>query len=292
MEYDLIIIGGGPASFTAAIYAARYKLKTLIISKEPGGYLNKIFEIENFPGYYKISGIDLKNKFLEQIKKYSIEILSEVVTNIKKGFTVITNTKQLKTKTIILALGNERKKLGLKNEEELFGKGISYCATCDSPLFKNKDVAVIGGSYSAVKTALLLSKYAKKIYIIFRKPELKGDLLEIEQVKKDPKIELVKNANVKEIKGTNFLESLVLDTKKEIKVQGLFIEIGAIPLTALTSKLNIKTDERRFIIVNKDKETNVKGVFAAGDITDSDLKQIITACSDGAIAATSAYDYI
>ncbi len=290
---DLIIIGGGPASFAAAIYAARYELKTLIISKDPGGYLNQIHKIENYPGFKEISGLELKEKFLEHVKKYNIEIIQDTVTNIEKGFIVHTKGKKFETKTIILALGNERKKLNLKNEDKFLGKGVSYCYTCDAPLFKNKTVAIIGGSYSAVKAALLLSKYADKIYIIFRKPELRGDILEIEKVLKDKKIELIPNTNALELKGANSLSSIVLDNKKELNIQGLFIEIGSVPSKFLTSKLKIKTNKKCFIIVNKDKETNVKGVFAAGDITDSNnLKQIVNACSDGAIAATSAYDYI
>ncbi len=295
-EYDLIIIGGGPASFSAAIYAARYKLKTLLITKELGGYLNKIHLIENYPGFKEISGLELAQKFKDHINKYNIPIIEKEVIDIKKHnnhFLIITkDNKEFKTRTIILALGTEKRKLNLKNEDKFIGKGISYCYICDAPLTKDKLVAVVGGSDSAVRAASLLVKYAKKVYILYRKEKLRGEPLEVEKILKNPKVEFIKNVNIKELKGDNFLKSVILDNNKEINLDYLFIEIGSIPSTDLISKLKIKTHKEGFIIVDSKKKTSIPGIFAAGDITNTPLKQIITASADGAIAAHSSYEYL
>ncbi len=292
--HDLIIIGGGPASFTAAIYAARYKLKTLLISKELGGYLNKIHIIENYPGFKEISGLDLAQNFQKHIKKYKIENLDQTVIDIRKknsNFIVSTEKQRFETKTVILATGTEKRKLNLENEEKFIGKGISYCYICDAPLFKDKIVAVIGGSDSAVRAASLLIKYAKKVYIIYRKDKLRGEPLEVEKILKNPKIKFLNNVNIKELKGDKELKSISLDNNKELKIDGLFVEIGSIPSTLLISELGIKTTKQGYIEVNEKKQTNIKGVFAAGDITNTPLRQITTACADGAIAANSVYEY-
>lgn len=293
-NYDLIIIGGGPAAFSATIYAARYKLKTLLISKELGGYLNKIHIIENYPGFKQITGLELAENLKKQIKNYNIKILEEPVTDIRKNkdFIVSTEKQRFKTKTIILAIGTEKRKLNLENEEKFIGKGISYCYICDAPLYKNKIIAIVGGSSSAVRAASLLVKYAKKVYIIYRKSKLRGEPLEVEKVLKNKKVEFLKNVNIKKLKGNKFLTSIVLDNNKELKLDGLFVEIGSVPSNILTKQLNIKTTKEGYILVNQQKETNIKGVFAAGDITDTPLKQIITACADGAIAAHSAYRHL
>jgi len=265
MIYDLIIVGGGPASFSAAIYAARYKLKTLLITKELGGLLNKIHLIENYPGFKEISGLELAQKFRDHINKYNIPIIEKEAIDIKKHnnhFLIITkDNKEFKTRTIILALGTEKRKLNLKNEDKLIGKGISYCYICDAPLTKDKTVAIVGGSDSAVRAASLLVKYAKKVYILYRKEKLRGEPLEVEKILSNKKVEFIKNVNVKELKGDNFLKSVILDNNKEIKLDYLFIEIGSIPSTLLVSKLKIKTDKQGFIVVDPQMRTSIPGIF-------------------------------
>ena len=227
--YDVIIVGGGPAGLTASIYAARYKLKTLIVTKDLGGYLNHIHLIENYTGFSKISGMDLGKKFLEHVKNYDIEIKQEEVIGIRNRnnkFVVSTNKNKFESKKIILALGSEKIKLNLKNEKKFLGKGITYCYICDAPFYKNKIVGIVGGSYSAVRAALLLIEYAKKVYIIYRRDKLRGDPLENEYILKNKKVEFLKNVNIKELKGDKFLEGVTLDDGKKIKLDDLFIEIG------------------------------------------------------------------
>lgn len=298
LEYDLIIVGAGPAGLAAALYASRYKLKTLMIGKSVSQAFYA-YKIENYPGFSSISGAELIKKFQEQVKALGTNIIEDEVKNIEKEktlwFTVSTQNNSYKAKAIILALGTERKKLNLPEETKFIGKGISYCATCDAPLFKNKVVAVIGGSNAAAMSALLLAEYAKKIYIIYRGKELKAEPIQIEKIKKNKKIEILYNAEIKKIQGKNFVESITLDydkKHKKLEVQGIFVEIGYVPSVYFSKKLGIETNKEGFIVTNISMETNIRGVFAAGDIIEKPLRQIITAASDGAIAALSAYKYI
>lgn len=283
---DLIIIGAGPAGLTAALYSERYGLNILIISEDIGGTANKATSVTNYPGIKEISGLDLMKEFHSQIKS---QIKKEKVISIEKNknFIIKTNKSSYETKTVIIATGTERKKLNAKNADKFENKGISYCAICDTPLFKNKTVAVLGGANSAVESALLLTEHAKKVYIIYRKNKLRADQNLINKIKN--KVEIIYNTNVKEIKGDKFVSSIILDNNKEIKVDGIFIEFGGTPLTQMIK--NVKLDKDGYIECTKNKETNIKGLFAAGDVTNTELKQIITASSDGAIAANSAYEY-
>lgn len=291
-EYDLIIIGGGPAGLTAAIYAARYQLKTLVISKE-GSMMLDAHKIENYPGFKEISGIELMKKFKDHVKKFDVEVKNAEVVNVEPGFTVVTEkNERIKTKTLILALGTEKRKLNVQGEEEFLGKGVSYCYVCDCAFFRDKVVGVVGGNDSAALASLLLAEYAKKVYIIYRKEKIRAEPYRVKQIEENPKIKVINNAVVKEIKGKKFLEKVVFEDGKELKLDGLFIEIGSVPSTSLAKRLGIKLDENSHIIVNGKKETNVKGVYAAGDITNSPLWQITTACADGAIAANSAFNYL
>ena len=291
--YDLIIIGGGPGGLGAAVYATRFNLKSVLISKDIGGYMLESPQIENYPGFTSITGIDLSNKMKEQVKSLKTEIVEEEIVEIKQGFTVKTKTnKQFKAKNIILALGTKRRKLNIKGEDEFAGKGVSYCATCDAPLFRGKTIAVIGGANSAVVSAILLAKYAKQVYIFYRKKPLRADPHWIEKLKQYKNIKVQCCVNAKEIKGTKVVESIVLDNGEEIQVGGVFIEIGSVPSTSLVKNLNIKLDEQGYIIVDKTQKTNIDGVYAAGDITTASnkMRQIITACAEGAIAAESVYN--
>lgn len=291
-RYDTVIIGGGPAGLTAAIYAARYQLKALVISKE-GSMMLDAHKIENYPGFKEISGIELMKKFKDHVKKFDVEVKNAEVVNIEPGFTIVTEkNERIRTKTLILALGTEKRKLNVKGEEEFLGKGVSYCYVCDSAFFRDKVVGVVGGNDSAALASLLLAEYAKKVYIIYRKEKIRAEPYKVRQIEENPKIEVINNTVIKEIKGKKFLEKVVFEGGKELKLDGLFIEIGSVPSTSLARKLSVKLDENNHIIVNEKKETNVKGVYSAGDITNSPLWQIITACADGAIAANSVYHHL
>ncbi|MCD6274912.1 MAG: FAD-dependent oxidoreductase [Candidatus Aenigmarchaeota archaeon] len=293
MEYDLVIIGAGPAGLTAAIYAARYKLNTLVIGEQIGGMAAEADEICNFPSHKKIIGIELTKKMREQVENLGVEIINSYVDSIKKidsQFLVKTNSTEYEAKKIILATGTEKRKLGLKNEDKFLGKGISYCATCDAAFFKNKVVGVVGGSNSALTAALLLSKFANEIYIIYRKNKFfRAEPKWIEEVEKNEKIKSIFNANVIELVGENKLECVKLDNGEKLNVDGLFVEIGSIPSVKLAEELGIELEENH-IKVDKKQRTNIEGVFAAGDVTNGPLKQIIVACAQGAIAANSAYE--
>lgn len=294
--YDLIIIGGGPAALTAALYAARYKLQTLLIGEEFGGYASVAHKICNFPTYKEIEGYEFVSKMQEQISQYDeIETLMDTVKEIKKEeefFVINTGNKSFKTKKVILATGTKRKKLNLKNEDDFIGKGLSYCATCDSGFFKEKTVAVIGGNNSATTAALLLAEHASKVYLIYRGEELKGEKVWIDSVKENPKIEILYNSVVEELIGKEKLEKIRLQNDKELEVDGVFVEVGSESDSEFLKRVGVETNEKGFVIVNKNQETNIKGLFAAGDVTNNVLKQIVTASGEGATAAFSAYEQI
>jgi thioredoxin reductase (NADPH) len=299
MVYDLIIIGQGPAGLSAGIYASRYKLKTLILGEEPGGTATHAYKIKNYPGFSSISGMDLMKKFREQINE-SVEIKQEKVIELKEENLFVVTTKEgvCKSKTIIVAAGTKRRELNIPGEHEFLGKGVSYCATCDAMFFKDKRVAVIGGNDAAAMSAMLVSEYASKVFIIYRKEKIRAEPAKVAMIEKNQKIKIINNTNVLGIKGNNMVESLVLDKENngsnELKVDGVFIEIGSVPSTVLTKKIGINLDENGYIIVDGGMNTNIKGVYAAGDITTGSNKfwQIITAASEGAIAAKSAYDFL
>lgn len=297
-HYDVCIIGGGPSGLTAAIYSSRYGLHTALISKDVGGMANLAHKIENYPGFSG-SGFELMQKFKKQAEEFGTEFLFSEVANIfkdKTGFVIeLKNGKVAHSRSIILALGTEKRKLGIIGEKEFLGKGVSYCATCDANFFKNKIVCVIGGSNSAAKSAKILSLVAKKVYIVYRKEELRADKCEAKSIKEDEKIEIFFNSIPKKIIGDKKVAGIEIEKngKNEmISLDGVFIEIGSTPVTAIAQKLEIKTDKEKFIEVNADMETNVPGIFAAGDAIKSKLKQVIVAASQGAIAAKSAFDYL
>jgi len=296
--YDVIIIGTGVAGYSAAIYAARFNLKTLLVGKRFGGLLQDTHIVENYPGYKSISGFDLMQKMLDHVKSYDIDIVESEVTAIKKNdqFEVTTKDKSYEGKTIILATGTKARELNIPGEKEFKNKGVSYCALCDAPLFKDKVVGVIGGSDSAAKEALLLAEYAKKVYIIYRKEKIRAEPVNLERVKKNDKIEVINNTNVIEVKGDNMMDQVVLDNEfngsKELELQGLFIEIGHIPQTELAKKLGVTLNEKGEVITDEDSKTSVEGVCAAGDLTNKDWKQAIIGAAEGVTAAWSIYNYL
>ncbi len=296
-EYDLIIVGAGPAGLTAGIYGARSGLKTAIISKEIGGTANSILLLENWPGFSG-TGVELMKKFYDSVKKYDVDFITGEVKSLEKkgkNFIIKMENKEFESKALIIATGSKRKQLKIPGEKELEGRGVSYCITCDAFFFKNKTVAVIGGSDCASGSALALAKVAKKVYVIYRGEHLRCEEIILENLEKNNKIELVYNAIPKEIKGKDNVESLVIKERgkeRELKLDGIFVEIGSVPITEFSKNLKLKLDKENNIIVNENMETSVKGVFAAGDVTNSKVKQVLTSSAEGAIAAKNAGEYL
>lgn len=293
-DYDVIVIGMGPAGITSALYLKRANLNCLIIEKNtPGGLLNKTSTVENYPGIIQITGPDLAYKFYEQLNAQQIpqkfEEVKEVIDNndYKK---VVTNKGEYTAKKVIIAIGREPKKLKNTNEERLEGKGISFCSLCDGTLYKNEEVSIIGGGNSALEEALYLSDICKKVTIINKSNSLKGDSILIDKVNDKENIEVINNSEVKEFHGKNDkLEYVTLKTDKEDKdlyVKACFIFIGYEPATKFLKNLDI-LDEKGYINVDEARRTKIKGIYAAGDIVKKEAYQIITASSDGAIAAVS-----
>lgn len=287
----MIIIGAGPAGMSAAVYAGRYKLKTLVVGEMPGGMAAEASRICNFLSYKEISGMELTQKMEEQVKSLGVEIKYERVKEVskKKDFEVKTSSGVYLSRKLILAMGTEKRKLGLKNEGKFLGKGVSYCATCDGAFYRDKIVGVVGGGNAALTSALLLSEYAKKVYIFYRRENFfRAEPAWVEQVEKNKKIECLFKTEVVELKGKERLEGVKLSKGKEVKLEGLFIEAGEVPNTELARRLGVELDGN-FIKTDREQRTKVKGVLGAGDMTNGPLKQIITAAAEGAIAATSAY---
>ncbi|MGY4884412.1 MAG: NAD(P)/FAD-dependent oxidoreductase [Nanobdellota archaeon] len=298
-SYDILIIGGGPAGLTAGLYSARNGLKTGIISKDIGGTVNSILRIENWPGFTG-SGPELIKKFYEHVEKYDIDFVLEEVSSIErdksgKGFVVKTKKQELECKALIIATGTERKKLKIPGELEFLGKGVSYCATCDSFFFKNKIVAVVGGSDCATTSALTLSDIAKKVYLIYRGEKLRCENINEERLKEKKNVEVYYDSFPLEIIGKEKVQEMKIfskGTKKNIKLDGIFIEVGSVPLAEFTTKINLKVNEEKYIEVDENMKTNIDGIYAAGDVTNTKLKQVVVAASQGAIAAKSAYEWL
>ena len=293
--YDVVIVGGGPAGLTAAVYAKRYNLNTLVVSSFIGGMILEAYEICNFPSYQTISGVDLAKSMINQVKNLGIELKKEIVKKINKKdkiFGITTNNSAYRAKKIILATGTEKRRLNI-GEDKFLGKGVSYCATCDARFFKNKDVvAVIGGGDAALTAALLLSEYVDQVYIIYRKEKFfRGDPSWIKQAEENKKIKPIFNTQIKKIYGKEKVERIKLDNGSDLKVDGVFIEIGSIPNEKFSKQIGLKTD-KGYIMVNKKQESSIEGVYAAGDITNNHLKQAVTAAAEGAIAASSSYTQI
>ena len=297
--YDIIIVGAGPAGLTAAIYARRASKKVLVLeAKSYGGQIINTLDIENYPVEAHISGFDFATKLYNQAKDLGAEILFEKVVDINdQGTTkeVITTKNTYQAKAIILATGCENRKLGLSNEEELVGKGISYCATCDGAFYKNKDVAVVGGGNTALEDALYLSDIVNKVYLIHRRDEFRADESTVEELKQKSNVEFILNSNVTKLNTNERLESIEVTNKdgsiKEVKVDGLFVAVGQIPENENFKKI-INVDNAGYIIAGEDCTTNIPGIFVAGDNRTKELRQLVTATSDGAIAASKAIKYI
>jgi len=303
MIYDLIIIGGGPAGITAGIYAGRQRMKTLLITKEFGGQMaKKATEVCNYPGFEKISGIDLIGKFVEHLEKQeSVEIEFLEAEKIEKQGDIftITTTKnsKIQSKSVIIATGADPRPLEAIGEKDFIGKGVGYCVTCDGPIFRNKDVAIIGGGNSGLEAALFMVNYAKKIYVLEFGSEIKADKENQEEVKKNNKIEIITNALVKEIKGETMVNLLVYQDNiskkdKTLQVEGVFIEIGTQPATALAKGLVDFTKRDEIVVESETFATKTPGLYSAGDNNSGPYKQIITAAGEGCKASLAVYDYL
>ena len=296
--YDIIIVGAGPAGLTASIYAKRSNKKVLVFeSSVPGGKINNAHMIDNYPALLHVSGTEFATNIYSQAKELGVEFKFERVNEIKDLTDykeVSTSTCIYKSKTVILATGNENRSLGLLREKELIGKGISYCATCDGNFFKGKDVCVIGGGNIALLDAIYLSDIVNKVYIIYKKDKLNAEDYLVNKLKEKNNIEVILNSNVVKLNGNNYLESITINNGSEeydLNVFGLFVAIGLNPQNENFKNI-INTDKNGYIIAGEDCHTNINGIFACGDNRTKELRQLVTACSDGAIAAIEAIKYV
>ncbi|MFA6995430.1 MAG: FAD-dependent oxidoreductase [Patescibacteria group bacterium] len=301
-QFDLCIIGHGPAGMTAAIYAARYKINQILVGDLPGGLMTSSHKICNFPSEIEISGMDLSEKMVNQVKALEVPQKLAAVTSInqvdKIYNIVLSSGESIKAKTVLLATGTKHRHLGLPNEKLLTGRGVSYCATCDALFYKDKTVAVIGGSDSASTAAIYLAQVASKVYQIYRGDSLRGETAWIDQVKLNKKISVIYNTQITELLGLEKLTGIKLDKpfegKDELNIDGVFVEVGSEPDLDLINQLSLETDKGHYIVTKENQATSREGVWAAGDITtnSNSFRQIVTACSEGAIAAENIFKYL
>ncbi len=297
--YDLIIIGAGPAGLTAGLYAGRYRLNTLILEMlNPGGRILATETIENFPGFTgSVATKDLMSNLEKQVRDLGVEIeLTEALELDTHSKVVRCENKSYQANTVIIATGAKPRKLQVPGEDRLTGRGVSYCATCDGPLYRDKEVVVVGGGNAAVEEALYLTRFAKSVNLIHRRDQLRATKILQEKIRANKKIALVLNSLVTEISGTNRVESVTVRdavTQKEqtIACQGIFIYVGNVPNTAFI-KAELESDEQGFIITNEELQASQQGIFACGDCRKKTLYQVITACAEGATAADSAQRYL
>ncbi|MFW9946343.1 MAG: NAD(P)/FAD-dependent oxidoreductase [Candidatus Odinarchaeota archaeon] len=293
--HDLIVLGGGPTAIGCAIYAARFAMNVLIIGKTFGGLIATTHLVENYPGIVSTSGQGLMEMFKDHMNSLNIPYISDEIRSIEKfenHFVLHSFFQKFKAYTVCMATGSERRKLGIPGEKEFAGRGVSYCATCDGPFYKDKTVCVIGGSDSAAKEALFLAQNVKKVYLIYRGEEIRAEPINKRRVYENDKIEIIYNTNVVQIKGDSTVKSIIFDSGKEFNIDGVFIEIGSLPNSDLAKKLGVEANKKGEIKINRKSETNIPGIFAAGDVADAPFKQAITGVSEGVIAAYSAFDYL
>lgn len=319
--YDLIIIGSGVAGMTASIYASRYGIKHLIFGREIGGLGLWASKVENYPGYVSIPGPELMENFRKQVERYSVKIRQEEVIRLRKDklFEVITDQQEsFRTRTLILAMGAAHRKLDIPGEEKFLGRGVSYCASCDGFFFKNKVVGVVGGGDSAAMAVVHLADICQKVYLIYRKgrEQMRMERAwkeKIERLEKKGKVELILETNLVKIFGGGEMREMggmreiregvaaveldrPYEDSKHLPLDGIFIEIGQVPASALAADLGVKMDKAGYIVTDLNMRTNVPGVFAAGDLAVIPgqilLRQFVTACAEGALAAASAYQFL
>ncbi|HZJ40924.1 MAG TPA: FAD-dependent oxidoreductase [Candidatus Saccharimonadales bacterium] len=298
--YDIIIIGSGPAGMTAGIFAVRREMKTLIIGKEVGGQLVWANEIENYPGFEMIKSFELIQRIQQQTEKAGVEFKDDEVKRIEKApdgtFILYTNRESFTAKTVIVAMGLSPRRLAVPGEIEFNGQGVSYCANCDGPFYRNKRVAIIGGGNSALDAAELMSKIASQVYLIHRNEAFKAFDTLLDEVKSRKNVEIILNSEIKNISGNGKVEKIIVldrqtNLEREIELDGVFVEVGRIASTDLVGEF-VERNEKNQIIVNKNMETKTPGLFAAGDVTDCTFKQIPIAMGEATTAALMAYQYI
>lgn len=300
-EFDVVILGGGPAGFSAGIYTARGNVSTAILDVSMlGGQPSNYLELENYPGFMKIGGFELMEKFEEHADMFGVQKFPmqeiEFIDLVSSPKIIRTKEVEFRTKSVIIATGAKPMKLGVKGEEEFTGRGVSYCAVCDGAFYKDKVVAIVGGGNSAVEEAIYLTKFASKVYIIHRRDELRADKIIQDRAAKNEKIEFVLNSVVCEIQGQDLVNNLILKNTKtdemfNLAVDGVFPYIGITPNVENISG-QITQDKAGFIITDETMKTSIDGVFAIGDVRNTPLRQVITAASDGAIAGVYAVKYI
>lgn len=298
-KYDVVIVGGAAAGLSAALYCARRTLKTLVITKDVGGQANMADFIENYPGIKKMAGPELMKKFEEHAKEYGAEFVFDEVVKIEKKdnvFSVEAKNDQYQSEALILAFGLEHRELDIPGEEKFKGRGVSFCATCDAPLYKDKTVAVVGGGNAALDAADLLAKIAKKVYLIHRRDGFRAENVLINQVKENKKIEILYKSEIKEVLGEQLVEKIKVssidgDDEKLLEVDGLFEEIGYIAKAGFVGGL-VDLNERGEVITDEQTKTSQEGVFAAGDCTDVPFKQVVISAGEGAKAGLGAYFYL
>lgn len=306
-NYDFAIIGAGGTGLAAAMYAARLELKTVVFGNSQGselpigGLITTTHIVENYPGFKNISGIELAKKIEEHARNYPlVNIRQELVESIEKNkdcFLIKTKKGDYSSQAILFATGRKLRKLDVSGSKEFENRGVGYCSLCDGPLYKNKTVAVVGGSDAATIEALILCEYAKKVYIIYRGEKIRAEGANLEKINKNKKITVINNTNITEIRGKDFVTSVILDKpykgKKELFLDGVYVAIGSDPCTKLAEKLGVKLNNKKEIIINhENSETNLEGIYAAGDAANKSFKQLIIGVAEGCTAAHSAYEYI
>lgn len=295
---DFFVVGGGPTGIAAAIYAGRFLLKTIVVGKDIGGLIVKTHIVENYPGFSSISGQGLMDAFLQHAASMHIPVIEDEIVQITRrdifDFHVRCKEKTYAAKTITFATGSRYRTLDVPGYKEFYAKGVSHCATCDAAFFKNKIVCVVGGSDSAAKEALLLSQYAKKVYVVYRGDEIHPEPINGARVAANHKIEVIPNTNITAITGGKVVSGVVFDKpyhgRTAFSTDGVFIEIGHIPSSELAVSLGVRTNEKKEILIGSDARTNVPGVYAAGDVTQAPYRQVITGAAEGVVAAFSAYE--
>ncbi len=298
--YDVAIVGSGVTAYGAAMYAARLDLSVVAIGNVEGGTITLTDDVANYPGYIQLTGKELAEKIKDHALDYPVLLETGTVTDIFQSkeniFYVVTENKTFLAKSIILATGMKERELEVPGHDELKNKGVSYCALCDAPLYKDKTVGVVGGSDSAAKEALLLAKYCPKVYIIYRREKIRPEPINAKRIERESKIEVITETNVIEILGENKVTGVKLDKpyngSDSLKLDGVFVAIGGIPYSNLAKKLGVKLNEKGEIMIDRSSRTNIDGIFAAGDVVDSEFKQAITGVAEGVHAAYQAYKYV
>lgn len=295
--YHTIIVGGGPAAISASIYCHRFDLKVLMIGEEYGGSIAKTYLVENYPGFFETSGYELMEAFQKHYEFFKIPLIYDTVTELKQepehGFLIQTSGgSAYKSCSVIVTTGTKHRKMGVPGEEELHGRGVSYCATCDGPFFRDKNIVVVGGSDSAAVEALFLSRFGKKVDIVYRREKIRAEPINITRVESNDKIKVINNTIITKINGKDKVESVEFGDGTIFPTDAVFVEIGAIPQSNLVKDLGVKLNIKGEIIVDKFAQTNIPGLFAAGDVTDIREKQVITACGQAVAASYSVRDFL